>query len=218
MSTAIIVVSALLFSLAIVAIGIAVLVTRKNASAPSNTRGAAPTTSGQGGVCTGPWKKGGVLSFYDVFDPVDGDGSVAGLDFKPSKTVYDKENVVSVIERDWKKHRYNSVDIRFVKTPGTSQSTELDKVPVFTSKILDYCSDKDCGSGDTLGCCTRNLNLAKAYAGVPASSAALFDVEQRTLKRVTGSLFAKADAAGSMNVEYRICKPFSKSSLSKYKK
>lgn len=171
-----------------------------------------------GGKCPGEWKKGGVLTFYDVNHPKDGNGSVAGLDFKPVPSMYQKENVVSVVKRDWGRDKFRQVDLRFNKTPEAFQDVKLNQVPVFTAKVIDYCDDKDCG-GTTTGCCSSNLSFAKKFAGVESSKAMLFDVEQQTLKRAVGStLWPFAEEAGVMNVEYKICDPVSKNTFNKYKK
>jgi hypothetical protein len=188
--------------------------------------GSGPASSGSsenvpiqdGGRCRGEWKKGGVLTFYDVNHPSDGKGSVAGLDFKPVEEMYEKENVVSVIDKHWKGDQFKYVDLRFVKTPGAFQDAKLNQTKVFTAKILDYCADDDCG-GTKKGCCSSNLKFAKTFAGVDSSKAKLFDVEQQTLKRALGSAnWPLAEDAGVMNVEYKICDSFPKSSFTKYKK
>ena len=184
----------------------------------SNTGGTVPAVQVQdGGRCQGEWKKGGVLTFYDVNHPSDGNGRVAGLDFKPVPSMYEKENVVSVIDKDWKGDQYKYVDVRFVKTPEAFQDVKLNQTKVFTAKVIDYCSDKDCG-GTKDGCCSGNLKFAKTFAGVESSKAKLFDVEQQTLKRAVGELWPLAEDAGVMNVEYKMCDSFPKSAFSKYKK
>lgn len=187
----------------------------------NDSTGTAPGPSGndgstgpsEGGECSGDWKKGGVLSYYDVTDPVDGGGWLAGLNFKPSSKLFDEVNVVSVLERDWNKHKYGRVDLRFRKTNDADAA--LESAPVFTADMLDYCSNNDCAD-DNKGCCTRNAGKAKEFAGVDEANAALFDVEQRTLQRVLGDKWSIARDQGLMNVEYRFCDD--KQKASKYNK
>lgn len=178
---------------------------------PSNNTGNTGNTVNTGSSgCSGAWMKGGVLTYFDVMDPKDGNGRVAGLPFKPKPQFYKDVNVVSVIDRDWNAHKMKDVEIRF-KTDGINANP-------FVASVLDFCSDKDCGSGDSVGCCTRNLSLAKQFAGVEKNNAALFDVEQQTLQRVLGSAYSVAQDKGVMNVEYRFCnRRHSADEYSKYK-
>lgn len=190
---------------------------KKNKGTTPSGGGSSNASGGDSsGMCSGEWKKGGVMTFYDVFHASDGDGSVAGLDFKPVKSMYDKENVVSVIDKDWKTQQFKYADLRLVRTPTSQQDASLDAVNPFTVKIIDYCSDKDCG-GAAKGCCSGNLKYAKKFANVDRGM--LFDVEQRTLQRAVGSsLWSKVDDAGVLNVEYRLCdKKVPKSYFDKYK-
>lgn len=179
----------------------------KNRKKPdSGDDGEEPTTG-----CSGEWRKGGVVSLYNVYDPKDGSGSVAGLTFKPKSQFYKDVNVVAVIDRDWGDRKFQDVEIR-IKSSG------MEGAPPFVATVLDYCSDKDCGGGAGQGCCTRNLSRAKEFAGVENKDAALFDVEQQTLQRVLGNLWPTAKNKGVMNAEYRYCnRKRSPADYSKYK-
>lgn len=168
-----------------------------------NTNNAPPSNQGTPsykGKCSGPWKDGGAMSWYDVFDPVDGSGSVAEL-YKPNKKFFDEVNVVSVHSEDWAHDKYKNIDV-FVSHDGWNG-------PGFSLIASDYCSDKDC-AGDEKGCCTRNKKQFSKTTGY------LLDVEQRTAARALGSQWPKFKDIGVLKVKYRLCpSSVTKASLTK---
>lgn len=158
-------------------------------------------SSGGTGAGGGEWKSGGALSFYDVTDPKDGSGYVAGMDNKPKKEFFQNISVIAVqgphdgsVRKcrptsgqidDWSKHKYHNVDVR------------IKGGPTFTATIFDYCNDCDCGSGDSVGCCTRNRRKF-------STPGYLLDLEMTAAKRVLGSRASEIIEKGVVEVDYRV--------------
>ena len=173
-----------------------VLCSGGDSAAPGGRAGDSVSAASTAGCEGGTWKSGGALSFYDVLDPKDGSGSVAGMDGKPSPDFFKNVNVVSVQGaatkckkyagevNDWKSLKHHDIEVRLKGSDKT-----------FRTSVWDFCSDCDCGSGDKVGCCTRNR---QTYT----KPGFLLDLEINSAKRLLPESVIKK---GVVEVDYRVC-------------